>query len=613
MVDLQSPGHCAQKCTKQSDYQKARQVLKKSGPQTFLETAKLSWMNIRDRHLSTSASQHTTWPPTLALVITALLGAYLLSRGTFVLTEPVFYAEECSVYLKHALRTGFWSALSFIYDRCQRFELIVNLPISFATLFPLRFAPYFTASTSFVVFLGTFYLILTRRLYVFTTRTEKVLAALTVLFCCYTLGCIFLNTLVVQPALGALAMVVLLTRSEYSQRITRIALDCALLTLAGLSGFYAVFLTPAFLFKAWSTRARHAWACFFVIAACTLMQATIMLTSTDQNYGKQFRGKLGLETPSAVVDQMILDVFVQPQWNIGLHDFVRDHWVVGWVVLGGLTTAIALYLLYSRHLGKRLLILALLSSAAGCIYGQAGHNFAGRYAALPRTAIGFLLIIQAAALLKDRGFTRRNSLPWTSFVLLLALISRGAIEHASSYPRELLNVPKWRSEVEQLQQYDYGDYCVTVFPAPRWLIHFEHPKRHPRLQVGREYTISDLGICHDHNSIQLPSLPGADRYLTISKLALIIEVEQAGEYQLEGRTWASDSLHDSWRLQTETGGRRKIEWQIPVTMNWSWTPAPEKWHLERGSHHVILHPLEPTPLSAIRVVPVEPVAQKQPS
>lgn len=557
-------------------------------------------------------STSTAWPPVLALVMTALLGAYLLSRGTFVLTEPVFYAEECSVYLKHALRTGFWGALVFVYDRCQRFELIVNLPVAFSTLFPLRFAPYFTATTSLAVFLGTFYLVLTRRLYVLTTRLERVLAAVAVLFCCYTLGCIFLSTSVVQPALGVLAMVVLLTRSEGSRSTAGIALDCALLALAGLSGFYAVFLVPAFLFKAWSTRERHAWACLLVIAACTVLQVVIMLTSADQNYGKQFRGKLGLESPSAVFDQMFLGAFVKRGWFPGLHDFVQGQWVVGWIVLGASAAVIAFAWVSSKNLGTRLLILALLTSTMGCVYGQAGHKFAGRYAALPRTAMVFLLITLAAVLLRDRGFTRRKFLPLVSLVLLSAFISRGVVAQASPFPRELLEVPKWREEVTRLQQFDdSSDYCITVFPAPRWLIHFEHPKRHPRLQTGREYTISDLGICYDYNSIRQPALPGADRYLTVSPLTLIIEVEKTGNYRLEGRTWATDSRHNSWQIKTETGGRKRIAWKVPVTTDWTWNPAPEVWSLKRGKHRVQLQPREPTLLSAVRVVPVGSTAQKQ--
>jgi len=107
-----------------------------------------------------------------------VFGAVLLMKDPFTQLTPVLWAEEASVYLNHALDQGPLSILFFVYERSMRSELLMNISAATAALMPLKMAPYIAAAFSFSVYLLSFHLLLSRKLYLFPKRWQRILGCL---------------------------------------------------------------------------------------------------------------------------------------------------------------------------------------------------------------------------------------------------------------------------------------------------------------------------------------------------------------------------------------------------------------------------------------------------
>jgi len=543
----------------------------------------------------------------------SLFGTLLFMKDPLTQLWPVLWAEEASVYFAHALNRGSLSILTFIYDRSMRFELLMNVAAALAAILPLKLAPYITATLSFSVYLLSFYLILSRELCLFPYQWQRVLGCLAILLSCFSLpGNVFMSTAVVQHTMGCVALVLLFVRNNAQEPSSR-RCDLIILFFCGLSGLYAVFLTPLFILKGFLTRHRSDFWSALIMAVCLSIQLWVMLQAADTQYTNQFRGVLSLESPLLVFRVLVLKMVLGQQLSQILVDLLPASLFIGPMLIIGML-AVWAYWIYRRgsKLGEWFLILAWIVSAAAVTYSAAGGIPDGRYAGLPRTVLFFTLIqflvmpVLASSEKKLILILRRNRVQTSTIVIGIILASSiwtGLTAHFQPFEVARQKVPKWIDEIDRFNTID--NYLITVFPAPRWKLNltfgaglggFQH------IVPDRIYKINDLVPWKDFYQLEQPNVVSDDqRYISQSTVLFELRLSDSGQYQLEALTQAPDSSHDSWFVRTEWIRRKTIAWHIPISDEWRWSRAPEIWELPAGRHRFLLEPREATPLAAIRV------------
>lgn len=545
-----------------------------------------------------------------------VFGAVLLMKDPFTQLTPVLWAEEASVYLNHALDQGPLSILFFVYERSMRFELLMNISAATAALMPLKMAPYIAAAFSFSVYLLSFHLLLSRKLYLFPKRWQRILGCLGVLLCCFSLPKVFLSTAVIQHTIGCVALILLCARNG-TQRSRSIWPELVILTICGLSGLYAVFLAPLFVLKALLTRNRDdSWAAL-VLCACLCIQLTVMVQAGDKEYTSQFRGIISMDSPLIAFRVLVLKTIVGESLSRGLMSLMPSNLIVG-PLLFVLGLASWSYWIHRRgnNMGEWFLLLAWVLSATAVMYSAAGGVPDGRYAGLPRTILFFtitqFLVMRhpppQTEIAIGPSRTARSRTPGIVFGIALAsIVLNGLMVHFRDYDRARREVPRWIDEIDRFQA--IGNYLITVYPAPRWKVNLNpnaNLYRFVPITTDRIYEIDDFVYWVDFYQLEQPAVrSNGKRYISQSTVLLELNLDSDGRYQLEALTQALDGKHDSWYVRTEWIRRKTIPWHIPVSDFWQWSAAPEIWNLSKGKHRFLLEPREPTPLAAIRVRTIE--------
>ena len=197
----------------------------------------------------------------------------ILLRKPSLVTDPRFWAEEGSVYFAYAFGHSVFETLSFTY--AGYWSLPVNLAACLsANLVPLEHAPFITTGLAFALQMPPLWIIIYGSCTLFENRSVKIAAALAVVFTLSS-GEIWLNTVNSQFYL-TLALVLILFEKDAARQSVK-GFYRFLICAAGTSGPVATFLTPLFIYKAWSDRKRESIVQAAIISVCLTLQLAIVM------------------------------------------------------------------------------------------------------------------------------------------------------------------------------------------------------------------------------------------------------------------------------------------------------------------------------------------------
>ena len=222
-------------------------------------------------------TRNSTLLKTIVLVLCIFI---MYIRMPLLFLQPRFWAEEGLIYFSYAFHHSWYKAL--LTPHYSYYSLFNNIAsILAANIVPLQYAPCVTTYLAFFVQLIPFAIILWGNSSLWDTMYKKIIVVLIVLFTPLS-GEVWLNTITSQFHFSLITFLILMEDvgsitpvRKWSYRI--------LLVFAGLTGAVSCFLTPLFMYKAWSNRTREHIVQAGILSICALVQLLVVLMFVHNN------------------------------------------------------------------------------------------------------------------------------------------------------------------------------------------------------------------------------------------------------------------------------------------------------------------------------------------
>jgi hypothetical protein len=357
--------------------------------------------------------------PAYLLIIFAAGAVFLRDPRYFL--QPRFWAEEGSLHFAYSFSHSVLQAL--FHPQLGYLNFWPNLATILATIVPLDFAPRVTTLMAFIVQMLPVGLILFSRSPVWQGWVRKAIGAAVVLFVPMTTEA-WLNTINSFSYWGLVAFLILLEEIPRTQ--VRLWVYRMLLVMAGLTGTYACFLTPLFIYQAWDEKKPERWRQMLILLVCSAVQIILILSYQGKDDISQRFTILGFSTLGSILWTQSLAPFVlgyEHTLEQAIHLFQLQSVDPKLFQLWGrslLVAAAALFLLVTLNLQTRLRIvfpggyglLLLLPLLFSTIQDNAAFiltGLAGRLFVAPNIIFGWMLLISAtgAKTTGHLGSTRR--------------------------------------------------------------------------------------------------------------------------------------------------------------------------------------------------------------
>jgi len=221
------------------------------------------------------------WDSPLPKIIVLMFCIFIMYiRTPLLFLQPRFWAEEGLTYFSYAFDHSWYKALlTPHYSYYSLFDNIASMLA--ANIVPLQYAPFVTTYLAFSLQLIPFALILWGNSSLWDNMYKKIIVVLIVLFTPLS-GEVYLNLLGSTFHFSLITFLILMedvgnitTVRKWSYRI--------LLVFAGLTGPVSCFLTPLFMYKAWSNRTREHIVQAGILSICALVQLLVVLMFVHQN------------------------------------------------------------------------------------------------------------------------------------------------------------------------------------------------------------------------------------------------------------------------------------------------------------------------------------------
>lgn len=214
---------------------------------------------------------------TLKVATLVLLASWFVLRDPDLVRFPRFWAEE-SAFASAATRLPWWQSLFYVYWRAGYFSWPPGVgAVLGLRLLPTPDAPALTMVLAFILQLTPAIAVLWLRFPFSIATVPRCLAAMALLVNTSAgQGIAWLNALSSQMHLGTLTAVLVMASARQPSAF-RSAVSVGALVAAGLSGAYAVFLTPVFLVAAVAERDAWRWRQFSAIAITFVLQCGVVL------------------------------------------------------------------------------------------------------------------------------------------------------------------------------------------------------------------------------------------------------------------------------------------------------------------------------------------------
>lgn len=302
----------------------------------------------------------------LVPVSTFLLCLFWRSPG--LLLHPRFWAEEGHLYYDHMRRVGLHGAFVTVIN--GNYQILPNLVTEAAARSPDRFAAHVTTYLSLVVVAGCCWLLADLML----SRGCSLLATCVgaAIFALQPGGYeVFLNATNLQWVTSLVGLLLCLSRATPAWSSRAIGTYLAL-AVCGLNGTTTCILLPVFVLAALRDRSGFRWGMALVLAACTAIQAVIVVA----HHGDIHRPfALDAFAPLAAAFQVVFAVFLPAHLLDVLGPEMRDATAAGHamdvqLVLLAVAVFGLLALAASRRLGRDtvglMVVAVVVSTAINC-------------------------------------------------------------------------------------------------------------------------------------------------------------------------------------------------------------------------------------------------------
>jgi hypothetical protein len=416
-----------------------------------------------------------------------LLLVLVFLRAPTLLLEPRLWAEEASLFLRHAYTHDFLESLFFVPKKAAGyFSLACTLPATIAAhLFPIAYAPVVTTYFSLGVLLALFALILWGHSSVWDTLGKKILACVIILFAPSSTGEVWLNSINIMSYCALISACLLLEDLRVLSPRRRWAYRL-LLGFCGLTAVYTTFLGGMFLLKAWWEKSRESLIHVGVVACTSLIQVAVFLHLYFSNHISQKKligFELGRAAQGLFFHQLAMPT-LGPRWGQRLRSALVSVFApsgeTGIPTVAVLSCLLALgyflVVLYTlaprvRQYSQLLLLGSYTFTAVGTsIFAMHGVP-AGRYAVASGIFLLWMLLnnIRSPLLWDVRSLCATGVLAGALVIGGMGYRTHGA--HTYFVCRE--GCPKWHDELTRCET--TGECVITVWPYPRWKFRWPGP------------------------------------------------------------------------------------------------------------------------------------------
>jgi hypothetical protein len=435
-------------------------------------------------------------------IVLLVSGAVMLWRHPVSLWDPVFFAEEGTVYFENAWRGTPFSAL--VASHGGYFAVVPNVTTLLAACcVPLEYAPWITTLCGFAIAQLPIVHVLTSPAAIFATGKLRY-AMLLALICVSSIG---LSTLYSMVYLTAVALFVLIEQDEPDLPAGRRSINRALLALAGLGSPMTCFLLPVVGLRAWR-RPILRWSAL-ILLVCTGVQACAFLSSYSPLVRAAHRDLLLV--PTALL-MSLLDLLAPSSWLGELHRWVHGIQRSGPVAEWSLCLAAIVICV----VGLRFLLRAIPSERAALLLGSFvslcvltlcfGLNEPKQMllvGAEPRYTFSIhvaLFLLLGLGALHGSGLATRSV---CALLFLTALASAAVSDGQAGFRGESLS---WRSEVQRHR--DHPDHQIRIIPSG-WSLQLEDPSPHLKLTVTPVHDSSSISVSFPRLEIRPFKEPGS--------------------------------------------------------------------------------------------------------
>ena len=415
-------------------------------------------------------------PRTLRWVVLTLLVLLAASRAPYVLTHGRFWAEEGTLHFANMYEGSFPGELFYVQTRTGYYNLFANLASWVASYVSLDYAPRVTAWLSFGVVVLLAWIALAWPSDLLTTVGAKLAAATLLVIGTLAVAEVWLNTINAQTYLGLTALLLLFVRVEQLNRLFYV-LGLALLVVAGLSGLYAVVLTPLFVIVAVLDKSRRRWGYALTLTGAAIAQIAVVISTglTGEvaeskfalpGFGEAARSVAGWQLGGVVLGRRIGRVI----------DSAADGSVGATLTMALLALAVLglVALLLWRAPNRRvplLLVGAMALTEVLVQIGGLGGETISRYTVVPIGILTLMLIYGVTTSPLDR-------FAWAGAMVLGAALIVGLSQFWTLQSASLRcrGCPDWAAEVEQ---YDTNGDPLLIWPYDRaepWVMYLEPRK-----------------------------------------------------------------------------------------------------------------------------------------
>lgn len=414
-------------------------------------------------------------PRLVSRSVLALLALLAVSRSPYALFRGRLWAEEGTVYFRHMVGSANPLGLFWVPRRAGYQNLFTNAATWSAARVPLRYAPLVTGWLSLGLLLIVVWVTLAWPSDLLPNAGARLAAATLLVVGTLARPEAWLNSVNAQVYLAILALLLLFVRVD-DLRLRRFALSVALLLVAGLSGLYAVALTPLFLVCALRDHSRRRWVHAATIGAAGAIQtATIAYARLSGGFNEKRAAPTIGEAVRSIGGVHLGGFAVGPGAISRLADDVRAGSRPATLVLAGLALALTAFLaalLWSTPHRRVpvLLVAALVLTETLVLFGSLGTGADGRYAVAP-IALLTLMLVHGAATSTNRGLARA-ALALGAVVLVVGLSqfwTAGATTLRCDHcPEWADQVRSWQAgEIDAIQIWPYDTVEPWVLRLPQ--------------------------------------------------------------------------------------------------------------------------------------------------
>jgi hypothetical protein len=401
------------------------------------------------------------------LLVAFIIAIYL--REPSYLLSPRFWAEEGQIYFSYAYRNPWY--LSLFSPHLGYFSLLNNIAVTLgAHAFPLWISSSITTFIAFCIQIIPSMIVIYGQSFLWDTRTKKVIVVLLLLFAPITQE-LWLNTISSQFHLSLITLLLVIEHHD-KLSVTRAWLYRCLIVIAGLTGVLSCILTPIFILKSFLYRNRESTIQACLLAACTIIQASMLGYSVYYSDIKYARlGKVDIRTIFATIETK---TFLLPLLGEGytdyLADLLRSSWsegyylILSYVAIISLITLIA-YIFWGMEKNLRYLFLTsyllltvvpIFISVGTDKTALIGGFFSYRYFYVPT------IILQLTLVYNIFYYRKIQVRPIICTVILSCMLATSII----NYPKSNLIGQAWPTwEIEASKWQANSSYNPLIWPA----------------------------------------------------------------------------------------------------------------------------------------------------